>query len=155
MTTEAQYLAVWSAAVRESTLKRLRRVPGGLENWRVSPEAMSFADLAQHVIDADGWLFRKLADRSLEPMVGHAGIAHITARCQYLDLLARLHSLSADRERLISGFTADQLAETIFDRRFGGEVTVWWVVVRGNLDHEVHHRGQISAYLRAAGIRPS
>jgi uncharacterized damage-inducible protein DinB len=154
MTTEAQYLAAWSAAVRESTLKRLRRVPEGHENWRLSPQAMSFADLAQHVIDSDAWLFRKLADRSLEPMVGHAGISHITARSQYLDLLTCLHILGADRERLISGFTADQLAETVFDRRFGGEVTVWWVLVRGNLDHEVHHRGQISVYLRAAGIPP-
>jgi uncharacterized damage-inducible protein DinB len=155
MTTESQYLVAWAAAVRESTLKRLRRVPEGHEHWRLSPQVMSFADLAQHIIDADAWLFQKLADRSLEPMVGRAGFSHITARSQCLGLLTRLQSLGADRERLIAGFTADQLAETVFDRRFGGEVTVWWVLVRGNLDHEVHHRGQISVYLRAAGIPPS
>jgi len=35
----------------------------------------------------------------------------------------------------------------VFDERFG-ETTLWWIVVRGNLDHEIHHRGQIAAYLR-------
>ena len=30
----------------------------------------------------------------------------------------------------------------------GQEVSVWWIIVRGNLDHEIHHRGQLS-YLRA------
>ena len=31
----------------------------------------------------------------------------------------------------------------------GKEVSVWWIIVRGNLDHEIHHRGQLSSYLRA------
>jgi uncharacterized damage-inducible protein DinB len=34
------------------------------------------------------------------------------------------------------------------DDRFGGEVTLWWTIVRGNLEHEAHHRGQIAVYLR-------
>jgi uncharacterized damage-inducible protein DinB len=37
------------------------------------------------------------------------------------------------------------------DSRFG-EVTVWWVIVRGNLDHEIHHRGFIGAYLKMLGV---
>ena len=33
----------------------------------------------------------------------------------------------------------------------GKEVSVWWIIVRGNLDldHEIHHRGQLSSYPRA------
>ena len=33
----------------------------------------------------------------------------------------------------------------------GQEVSVWWIIVRGNLDldHEIHHRGQLSSYPRA------
>lgn len=37
----------------------------------------------------------------------------------------------------------------MFDQRFGGEVSVWWIVMRGNLEHESHHRGQVAAYVRA------
>jgi len=145
---ETENLAAWSRAVRESSLKRLRLVPEGRENWRATPESMSFADLAKHLIDADEWLFRKLEDRALEPMVGHAGIAGEVSRAGYLDLLARLEATGRQRSDLIAGLSPAQLAEPIFDRRFGGEVTVWWVIVRGNLDHEIHHRGQLAAYLR-------
>ncbi len=149
---ESENLAAFSRAVRESSLKRLRSVPAGRENWRPTPEAMSFADLAHHLIDADEWLFRKLAERTLEPMVGHAGEAGEASRGRYLQMLARLEETGRQRAELIAGLSPDQLAEPIFDRRFGGEVTVWWVIVRGNLDHEIHHRGQIAVYLRLAGI---
>ncbi len=147
---ESENLAAFSRAVRESSLKRLRLVPEGRETWRPTPEAMSFADLAQHLIDADEWLFRKLEERALEPMVGSVGEAGEVSRADYLGLLARLEETGRQREALIAGLSPDQFAEPIFDRRFGGEVTVWWVIVRGNLDHEIHHRGQIATYLRIA-----
>lgn len=151
-TAESRNLAAWSRAVRESSLKRLRLVPAGREGWRPTPEAMSFADLARHLIDADEWLFRKLEDHALEPMVGHAGDAGEVTRAGYLELLDQLEQTGSQRSDLIAGLSPAQLAEPIFDRRFGGEVTVWWVIVRGNLDHEVHHRGQLAAYLRMARI---
>jgi uncharacterized damage-inducible protein DinB len=146
--TESENLAAFSGAVRESSLKRLRLVPEGRESWRPTPEAMSFADLAQHLIAADEWLFRKLEERALEPMVGRAGEVGEVTRERYLEMLARLEETGRQRDNLIAGLSADQLAEPIFDRRFGGEVSVWWVIVRGNLDHEIHHRGQIATYLR-------
>ncbi len=45
----------------------------------------------------------------------------------------------------------EELAREVFDGRFGGRVRVWWIVVRGNLDHEAHHRGQIAAGLASLG----
>jgi len=41
--TEAERLGRFSVAVRQSTLKRLRCVPAGRENWRPDSGAMSFA----------------------------------------------------------------------------------------------------------------
>ena len=145
-------LAEWSRAVRESSLKRLRAVPAGSENWRPVADAMSFGDLAHHLVEADEWLFRKLEARALAPMVGRAGAVTVTAREQYMQLLRALEHLGAKRSRLIAGFSDEQLRERVEDQRFGGQVTVWWILVRGNIDHEIHHRGQISAYLRMAGI---
>jgi len=51
--SEGQRLCELSHAIRESSLKRLRLVPRGAENWRLAPATMSFADIAQHLIDAD------------------------------------------------------------------------------------------------------
>ena len=36
----------------------------------------------------------------------------------------------------------------IYDDRYNDMVSIEWVILRGNLDHEIHHRGQIAAYLR-------
>lgn len=152
MIKEVVNLAAWSRAVRESSLKRLRLVPSGRENWRPVPEAMSFGDLASHLLEADLWLFRKLTDHTLEPMQGHSGSIDISTPKEYLELLCRLENTGVQRSELIGSLSQEELSQPINDQRFGGEVTVWWVIVRGNIDHEVHHRGQIAVYLRMANI---
>jgi uncharacterized damage-inducible protein DinB len=113
---------------------------------------MSFADLVFHLIEADQWLFSKLADPTLSPMVGHTRTTNITAHEQFSDLCARLEATGQHRAAVIESLSPPQLQATIPDQRFGGLVTVWWVIVRGNLDHEVHHCGQLAAWLRAADI---
>jgi uncharacterized damage-inducible protein DinB len=145
---DGQRLAELSEAVRESTLKRLRVVPEGLENWRPVPSAMSFADLAHHIAEADRWLFRKLESPELPPMRGAAGACVVADRAQFLALVEELVDLGRRRSALLRGLSAAALDRHLPDDRFGGEVSVWWIVVRGNLDHEAHHRGQLASYLR-------
>ena len=116
---------------------------------------MSFADIAQHILDSDLWLFQKLEIRTLRPIQGSAGATHISARQDYLDILDRLEQAGSRRTELIQGLSLEQMDERIVDQRFGGEVSVWWVIVRGNLDHETHHRGQLATYLRVAQIDSS
>lgn len=147
--SEGKRLAEFSRAVRESTIKRLRLVPEGSENWRISPESMSFADIAQHLIDADNWLFKKLKVKNPKPIVGKPNQVEIKNRSQYLSLLDKLKQTGLRRNEMLEKITDVQLAELIFDERFGKKVSVWWIILRGNLDHEIHHRGQIAAYLRA------
>jgi len=145
--TEADRLAAFARAVRESTLTRLRRVPPGSENWRIDGGAMSFADLARHIADADHWLFQKLNDPALPAMTGRAHLVEIAARDEYLALLAELEETGRRRAALLESLTADRLSQKLPDERFGGAASVWWIIVRGNLDHEIHHRGQIAAWL--------
>lgn len=145
----SERLAELSRAIRASTLKRLHRVPPGRENWRLSPNALSFADIAQHLIDADEWLFRKLDDPGLEPMVARSGSAVIADRQEYESIIVGLVTSGERRAGMIAELSEDDLARRMFDGRFGAGVSVWWIVVRGNLDHESHHRGQLAAYLRA------
>ncbi len=146
--SETNQLAELSLAIRESTLKRLRLVPEGRENWRPSPEAMSFADIAVHLIDADTWLFRKLADNSLRSTQGRAGMIEIGDRNEFDEIIAKLRRTGDERAAVLDRLSDAQLAQRMHDDRFGGEVSAWWIIVRGNLDHEAHHRGQIAAYLQ-------
>jgi uncharacterized damage-inducible protein DinB len=149
---ESQRLAAWSLAVRGSSLKRFLLVRSGFENWRLTPDSMSFADVAFHLIEADQWLFDKLADPSRPPVVGRARTTDISAPDQYAALCANLKAIGGRRAAFLKSLSPAQLEATVPDQRFGGLVTVWWVIVRGNLDHEIHHRGQVAAWLRAAGI---
>lgn len=149
--TEGERLADLSLAVRGSSLRRFRAVPEGLENWAVSEDSMSIADLADHLIEADGWLSRKLREPHLEPMVGEPGRVKIGSRSQYEGLLGRLAASGEERRRLLASLDDERLDQRLPDRRFGDFATLWWIIVRGNLDHETHHRGQLSAYLRLFG----
>lgn len=110
---------------------------------------MSFADMAQHLVDADKWLFEKLRIKNLKPMVGSPNLVEIKDRNQYDVLLGELEQTGDRRSSMLDKITDEELSEMIHDDRFGGEVSAWWIIMRGCLDHEIHHRGQISAYLRA------
>jgi len=148
MSSEGERLAVFSRAVRESTLKRLRQVPRGFEKRRISAESMSLADIAHHLVESDRWLFRKLKQPTLSSMVAAAGEAGNLNGQGFRQLLIELEKTGERRARLLEEMSPSDLAAIIPDDRFGGEVSVWWVIVRGNLDHEIHHRGQIAASLR-------
>jgi len=147
-----QRLAEFATAVRESSLKRLRLVPPGRENWRIAQDAMSFADTARHLIASDLKMFRKLEYRDRSTMKDNLIIEDLADRAEYEKMLTELESLGAKREMTFAGLSNTQFDEEVYDDRFGGMVTVWWMIVRGNLDHEIHHRGQLAAWLRMVGI---
>ena len=144
---EGQRLAEFSRAVRESTLKRLVQVPTGKECWSPVQGAMSFMDIAHHIAEADGWLFQKLKDPALSKMTGNGGEAARMKPAGFQALVTSLRRLGEQRADLLSTLVDSYLDSPMFDDRFGN-VTVWWVIVRGNLDHEAHHRGQMAVYLK-------
>ncbi len=112
---------------------------------------MSFADLARHLIDADAWLARKLEEPALAAMRGRAGRQRVGGRREWARLLDELEASGRRRQELLLRLDGAALARRLHDERFGGDVSVWWIVVRGNLEHEAHHRGQIAAGLRRIG----
>jgi uncharacterized damage-inducible protein DinB len=152
MHNESSNLSAWSRAVRESTLKRLRLVPAGKENWRPVSGAMGVAGIAQHILDADLWLFRKLQEPTLQAMKDVDPAYNVASYADFLAILSNLQRTAEERSTLIQELTLSDLARTMPDERFGPEISVWWEIVRGNLDHETHHRGQLAAYLRMAHI---
>ena len=142
-------LAEFSNAVRTSTIKRLQLIPAGKENWRISPGAMSSADITYHLIQTDDWLIKKIELKDPESIKGNAGTVEIKTRNNYLKLIEELNNSGKKRAGFILSLDDKVFQEKIYDDRFGKDVSVWWIIVRGNPDHEIHHRGQLSSYLRA------
>ena len=62
---EIELLTEFCRSVRGSTIKRLEIVPEGYENWKISPGALSFAEIAKHIFDLDNWLFEKIKNPEL------------------------------------------------------------------------------------------
>jgi len=148
MNSESEKLAEFAAAVRDSTIKRLKQVPEGKENWRITPDSMSIAEIVYHLIEADEWLKEKIENPDLEPMQGKTGTVKIDDNLEFLNLINRLQNSGEKRCSFIKKLDERKLQSTIFDKRFEKEVTIWWIIIRGNLDHEIHHRGQLSSYLK-------
>ena len=145
---EINLLTEFCKAVRESTLKRLKVVPDGYENWKISPGALSFAEVAKHIIDLDYWTFEKIKNPNLKSIETETAIIKHCDRNMYEKLLTNLEELLEKKMELINTFDEEKLKAKIFDDRFNSEVSIEWIILRGNLDHEIHHRGQIAAYLR-------
>lgn len=134
--------------VRESTLKRLEKVPQGYENWKVSPNALSFAEVAKHLIDCDNWLFEKIKNPELKSIETETALIKHCDEYGYKELINELRKMLKVKIDFIKTLDVDKLNSKMFDDRFNGEVSIFWIILRGNLDHEIHHRGQMAVYLR-------
>jgi len=133
--------------VRENTLKLLRDVPIGSENWRVDPEAMSFADTAQHLLDADSAHFEALRTSVFSPRLGYARLLTVADRREFDAVIEQLRESGQRRVAMMEELGDQNLYAPISAP--WGTITTWWLIARVGLDHEANHRGQIAAYLRA------
>ncbi len=147
MKPEGRRLAEFSAAVRESTLKRLRAVPEGKEHFRIDAESMSFADLAQHLLESDRRLLLRLGRSTPPPPVRTRARSGVRGRRAYLALVGRLERGGEKRRKFLAGLSPRKL-ERVVDDPYYGRAADWWYILRSTLDHEIHHRGQIAVMLR-------
>ena len=142
-------LAESAERARESTIKRLKLVPQGKENTGVPDGVMSPADIADHLIHADKVLVDLPATRFKGKDLGLTRQKVVVSRSEYDDLVAELGKLSTKRSEFIRGLTDADLRTSIrFEAIAGkGEMDLGAMLHR-YLDHECHHRGALSVYLR-------
>jgi uncharacterized damage-inducible protein DinB len=129
------------------TRKVLERVPGDKFEWKPHPKSMSFGALAQHVANLPLWGAMTLSQSELD-LGGQQQVPAATSRT---DLLAgfdqrvketrALLAATSDAE-LMAPWTLKRDGHTIFSMP---KAAVWRSFV---LSHLIHHRAQLSVYLR-------
>ncbi len=135
-------------AVRNSTIKRLKAVPEGYENWRISKNALSFAEIAKHLIESDDWTIKKINEPTIKSILPEKGSLENCSREEFNAIILELEE-SLDRKiELINSLDKEKMESKMYDDRFNDEVSIEWIILRGNIDHEIHHRGQVAVYLR-------
>ena len=124
--------------VRESLLKRVRGLTPEQLAWRVTPTSFSVADIIRHLAWAD--------DRAVSIVLGESESEHTERTHPTLESMLEDLVQQHDRKiKLLRGLTLIDLQRKF--KSYDGEDTLWNHFFL-HIDHEVHHRGQLSVYLK-------
>ena len=143
--TEAERLADFADVVRQSSLKRFKQVAPGDASWRPQAQMLSFVDVLKHLIDADQWVMQYLQERPSPRPVISPGDAPAE---DWERLLNRFIQIGREKSDFFRTLSVEQLQTSIVEPEVLGETIWWWMIVRANLDHEIHHRGALQLALR-------
>jgi uncharacterized damage-inducible protein DinB len=133
----------------KTTRRLLERVPSDRPTWKPHPKSFSIAHLAQLVAGMPGWITMTIRETSLDLAKG-AGYSD-----QATDVLVALfdNNVREARETLAAVSDADLAVD--WSLKMGDKVLMTQkrgVVVRQTINHLVHHRGQLSVYLRLLDV---
>lgn len=137
-----------------TTRSLLERVPDAASAWKPHPKSMSMGQLAIHLPALVGWIPAVVTDSGLD-VTGPAAEAfrmHWQSTSATLDAFDRAVALG---RAAIAGASDDSLLET-WTLRAGSHVILALpraAVLRAMvMNHIIHHRGQLSVYLRMNDI---
>lgn len=131
------------------TRRLLERVPGEKAAWKPHEKSFSLGHLTQLVARMPGWITSMLGNTEMD-LGGGPGYSLETTET----LLAEFDgNVRAARAAIAAASEAD-LAVT-WSLKMGGHVVMSLprsVVVRQTINHLVHHRGQLTVYLRLIDV---
>lgn len=147
-TPVSQLVIEWQRA-REYTKEYLDAMPEEGGSYKPTPEIRSFADLMLHLAGGN-YFFGATATGKPNPMAG-----------KNLDKMDELKTKAALTKTVLDsydfvidglkGLTDAQLSETV--KMGKNEMTRELTFAKG-FEHQTHHRGQATLYLRTKGIKP-
>ena len=134
-----------------TTRKLLERVPEDRLSWKPHAKSYSLGQLAQHVANIPYWGQLTLEQSELD-LMAYPPLAELGSRAAILQLFEE--KASATRKALLGKTDGELMAPWSLKR--GGDTmftmpkaTVWRTFV---MNHLVHHRGQLSVYLRQQDV---
>lgn len=146
--TAAEALRTEFARETTSTRRYLERVPGDRLDWRPHPKSFTLGELAAHIIECVRWTESIFAADAfnLDPTTFASYRAASAA-----DILATFDADVARGVRALAAIEDGTLART-WQMQINGKVRLErpkGMVFRDfTLSHLIHHRGQLSVYLR-------
>jgi uncharacterized damage-inducible protein DinB len=131
----------------KATRKVLAAVPNGNREYKPDPKSRSAWDLAVHLAMGDVWF----ADSILEGKFAWTGEPPTPPEMTDPVAVAKWHEKQiADRLAKLRGMSPDQMLREVEFFGTKGPACTWLAMMN---NHSIHHRGQLAAYLRAAGSK--
>jgi uncharacterized damage-inducible protein DinB len=134
-----------------TTRKLLERVPEDRLSWKPHDKSYSLGQLAQHVANIPYWGQLTLEQPGLD-LLAYPPLAELGSRAAILQLFeeksgaTRKALLGKSDAELMAPWSLKRGADTMFTMP---KATVWRTFV---MNHLVHHRGQLSVYLRQQDV---
>jgi uncharacterized damage-inducible protein DinB len=132
-----------------STRRLLERVPGDQGRWKPHEKSFPLGHLAQLVAWMPGWIARSLHEPDID-LSGSAGYSFEPTETLLREFDGNVRAARAALAE-VTGTALDEpwslrMGERVLLTAPRGEV------VRGHLNHLIHHRGQLTVYLRMVGV---
>jgi uncharacterized damage-inducible protein DinB len=132
-----------------STRKLLERVPGDKAAWKPHDKSFSLGHLAQLVSLMPGWIATSLREPEIDLAKG-AGYS-----LESTDTLLRMFDANARDARVALEAVTGPALDQPWSLKHGERVLLTLPrgeVVRQHLNHLIHHRGQLTVYLRLVNV---
>jgi uncharacterized damage-inducible protein DinB len=132
-----------------TTRRLLERVPSDKGPWKPHEKSFSLGHLAQLVANMPGWITNAVRETQLD-LAQAEGYSYEKTDA----LLAKFDRNVKEARAALSGAKDADLAVT-WSLKHGDQVlfsTPRRDVVRQNINHLIHHRGQLSVYLRLVNV---
>jgi len=132
-----------------STRKAIERVPTDKGNWKPHPKSFPIGHLTQLVATMPGWIANMAATTELD-LAKSPGYSFQSTET----LLATFDKLVADARAAIARLT-DADVSVPWSLKHGDRVlftTSRGETIRSTINHLIHHRGQLTVYLRLIDV---
>jgi uncharacterized damage-inducible protein DinB len=136
-----------------TTRRCLERVPEDQLNYKPDPKSMSLGRLAGHVAEMPGWGSVTINGDALDFASGEFQPMEMTSRAQILEAFDKI---VADSRAALEKATDEHMMGN-WSLKNGDTVLLTMpriaVIRTFVMNHTIHHRGQLSVYLRSAGAK--
>jgi uncharacterized damage-inducible protein DinB len=135
------------------TRKHLERVPDAHWDWKPHPKSMRLGQLASHLAEAQAWIAPTMAeDEFVIDMATYKPFLGKNAK----EVLAEFDAKVKDAVAAMTGQPNENLVRTWTMKTPEGHVIIQMprvAVIRTMfLNHMIHHRGQLTVYLRMKDV---
>ena len=134
-------------SVRERTMRLARVIPADKLEWTYAPGKFTLGDLLRHITAIERYLWAELVQ-------GKASRYHGCGRelaDGYDNVLAFVERMHAESVEIFSRLTPDDLKKKSATPDCSPIST--WKILRLVVEHEIHHRGEMYAYLGMLGVQ--
>lgn len=133
------------------TQRVIAAVPESKRDYRPDPNARSAWELAQHLATSDVWFLEAIANFSFEQMMKYAENPPAGVPNTITELATWYETNIAAALNAVRKLTPEQLLRTV--DFFGAFQYPNFVYLSFAKSHTVHHRGQLTTYLRPMGSK--